>query len=111
MPYYQLFYHIVWVTKNRQPSFTPDVEPIIHNFLRTKAIGLGGTVFAVNGIEDHAHMVASIPPKIAVANFIGQVKGVATAKFNQQYPDKAFYWQEEYGRRSSFCPIRYQSTG
>ena len=84
-------------TKTRRPCLTPDVEPIVYNFLRVKAIGLGGTVFAVNGMEEHVHMVASIPPKIAVATFIGQVKGVSTAKFNHQYPDKAFYWQEEYG--------------
>ena len=97
MPYYQLYYHIVWATKHRRPCLTPDVESIVYDFLRVKAIGLGGTVFAVNGMEEHVHMIASIPPKIAVATFIGQVKGVTTAKFNQQYPDKAFYWQDEYG--------------
>ncbi len=76
MPYYRLFYHIVWATKNRESLITPEIEPIIYNFLRGKAIGLGGTVFAINGMEEHTHMVASIPPKIAVATFIGQVKGV-----------------------------------
>ena len=97
MPYYRLFYHIVWATKNREPLITPDIELVIYNFLRTKAVGLGGTVFAINGIEEHVHMVASIPPKIAVATFIGQVKGVTSAKFNQQYAERPlFYWQEEY---------------
>ncbi|MCP4425079.1 MAG: IS200/IS605 family transposase [Chloroflexi bacterium] len=97
MPYYRLFYHIVWATKNREPLITPDVEPIIYNFLRTKAIGLGGTVFAINGMEEHVHMVASIPPKIAVATFVGQAKGVTSAKYNKQYRKRpSFYWQEEY---------------
>lgn len=97
MPYYRLFYHIVWATKNREPLITPDIEPIIYRFLRTKAIGLGGTVFAINGMVEHVHMVASIPPKIAVATFIGQTKGVTSAKFNQQYVDRPLlYWQESY---------------
>jgi REP element-mobilizing transposase RayT len=98
MPYCQLFYHLVWSTKNRHPLLTPTVEPIIHNYLRTKAIGLGATVFAVNGLTDHVHLVVSIPPKIAVAKFIGQIKAVASTKFNKSQPDAPpFFWQDEYG--------------
>lgn len=98
MPYSQLFYHLVWSTKNREPRLTAQVEPIIHNFLRAKAIGLEAIVFAINGIEDHVHVVASIPPRIAVAKFVGQIKAVASTKFNKAYPDQpSFFWQEEYG--------------
>lgn len=98
MPYWQLFYHIVWSTKNREPLLTPSIEPIIHGFLRSKAIGLGATVFALNGVEDHVHLVVAIPPKIAVAKFIGQVKAVASTKFNKAgLSDRPFFWQAEYG--------------
>lgn len=98
MPYCQLFYHLVWSTKDRQPLLTPKVEPVIHDFLRAKAIGLGGTMFALNGIEDHVHLVVSIPPKIAVSRFIGQIKAVASTKFNKSQPDDPpFFWQNEYG--------------
>ncbi len=98
MPFCQLFYHLVWGTKNRHPLLTPKVEPVIHDFLRTKATGLGATVFAVNGVEDHVHVVASIPAKIAVAKFIGQIKGVASTKFNKSgLGEQPFFWQEEYG--------------
>jgi REP element-mobilizing transposase RayT len=98
MPYWQLFYHIVWSTKDRMPLLTPEVEPIIYGFLRGKAIGLGATLFALNGIADHVHIVAAIPPKIAAAKFIGQVKAVASTKFNKSGQGAApFFWQEEYG--------------
>jgi REP element-mobilizing transposase RayT len=98
MPYWQLFYHIIWSTKNREPLLTPDVEPILHGFLRSKAIGLEAVVFALNGTVDHVHLVAAIPPKIAVAKFIGQVKAVASTKFNKSGMSQiAFFWQEEYG--------------
>lgn len=98
MPYSQLFYHIVWTTKNREPLLTPKVEPVIYGFLRSKAIGLEGTLFALNGTLDHVHLVASIPPKIAVATFIGQVKAVSSTKFNKSgLSDTPFFWQEEYG--------------
>jgi putative transposase len=98
MPYCRLFYHLIWSTKNRLPLLTPQIEPVIHNFLRAKAVDLGATVFALNGVEDHVHLVISIPPKIAVAKFIGQVKAVASTKFNKSTPDcPPFFWQDEYG--------------
>jgi putative transposase len=98
LPYCQLFYHLVWATKNRQPLLTLKAEPVIHNFLRTKAIGLEATVFALNGLEDHVHMVVAIPAKISVAKFIGQIKAVASTRFNKADPHAPpFFWQEEYG--------------
>jgi len=98
MPYWQLFYHFVWGTKKREPSLTADVEAAVHELLRGKAVGLGATVFALNGMPDHVHLVAAVPPSIAVSEFIGQVKGVASAKFNQaRLRDLPLYWQEEYG--------------
>ena len=97
MPYTQLYYHILWATKNREPVLTPDVEPQIHGFIRAKAIGLGAIVFALNGWTEHVHLVASIPAKLAVATFIGQVKAVATTKFNKSgHPGAPIFWQSEY---------------
>ncbi len=97
MPYWQLFYHIVWATKNRAPLLTPDIEPTVHDLLRRKALGLQARVFALNGTADHVHMVASIPPKIAVAKFIGQVKATASTQFNKSGREVSLFWQEEYG--------------
>ena len=97
MPYWQLFYHLVWSTKNREPFLTPQVEPIVYGFIRSKTIGLGATLFALNGTEDHVHVVAAIPPAIAVAKFVGQVKGVSATKFNKGGFGTAVQWQGEYG--------------
>lgn len=98
MPYWQLFYHIVWTTLERSPWITPEIEPVLHGFLRAKALGLGATVFALNGTADHVHLVVAIPPTIGVGKFIGQVKGVASTKINKSgLLEHTFRWQEEYG--------------
>jgi putative transposase len=98
MPYWQLFYHIVWATRNREAIISTDMEPVIYELIRTKAIGLGATVFALNGISDHVHLVTTIPPTIAVSTFAGQVKAVTTAKFNKSgHPLAPIYWQEGFG--------------
>lgn len=102
MPYTQLFYHLVWATKNREPLVTPDAEEMIYDLLRSKAIGLGGTVFALNGMPDHVHLVTTIPAKIAVATFVGQVKGVASTRFNKSNTRaEPLFWQEGYGAFTS----------
>jgi len=46
--------------------------------MRSKAIGLGGTVYVIGGVEDHVHVVASVPPTVALSTFVGQVKGVSS---------------------------------
>jgi len=98
MPYWQLFYHLVWSTKNRQPLLTPQVERHIYDFLTSKAIGLKGVVYAVGGTVDHVHMVVSVPPAISVSKFVGQIKGVASTRFNKSgIGDARFEWQSEYG--------------
>jgi len=98
MPYWQLFYHLVWSTKNRQPLLTSSVERHIHGYLASKAVGLNGVVYAIGGTVDHIHMVVSIPPAISVSKFVGQVKGVASTRFNKSgVSDVRFEWQNEYG--------------
>ncbi|HSN75172.1 MAG TPA: IS200/IS605 family transposase, partial [Anaerolineae bacterium] len=77
MPYYELYYHLVWATKDREPLIVPDLEADLHQYLRGKAISLGVIVHAVGGIEEHVHIAASIPPRLAVATVIGQLKGAS----------------------------------
>jgi len=47
---------------------------------------------------DYIHLAVSVPPKIAVAKFIGEIKGNGSQFINHVIkPDFEFYWQEEYG--------------
>ena len=96
--YNRLFYHFVWTTKNREPIILPEFEAELHSVIAAKAIELGGIVHAVGGVEDHIHLAATVPPKIAVARFIGEVKGNSSHAINHVVkPHTNFYWQNEYG--------------
>ena len=98
MPYWRLFYHFVWGTKNREPLIEHEWEESLHNAIAAKATELGGLVHAVGGIDDHAHLVVSVPPKIALSTFIGQVKGNSSHFVNHVLDiDFHFAWQAEYG--------------
>ncbi len=113
MPYWQLYYHLVWATRNRDPLITAGLEPELHTYLRGKGIALDGIVHAVGGVADHVHLVVSIPPRVAVADFIGQLKGSSAHWVNHAagYPGR-FGWQEGYGafsfsKRSLAAVVRY----
>ncbi len=96
MPYWRLFYHVVWATKGRQPFMEAKVEPFIHQTIRQRCDELGGHAFAVNGMPDHVHLVASIPPRLAVAQFVKVLKGSTSRYASLQY-DMTFEWQAGYG--------------
>jgi len=98
MPFWRLFYHFVWGTKNREPFIEPSWENALHNVIAAKATELEGIVYAVGGIDDHVHLVVSVPPKIALSQFIGQTKGASSHFVNHElHLDYHFAWQSEYG--------------
>ncbi len=98
MPYWQLFYHFVWGTKNGEPLINLEWEASLHNVIASKAQALGGILHAVGGMPDHVHLVVSVPPKIALADFIGQIKGNSSHFVNHSLNMQGqFAWQAEYG--------------
>ncbi|MEJ5223354.1 MAG: IS200/IS605 family transposase [Anaerolineales bacterium] len=98
MPFAKLFYHFVWGTKNRLPLIEAAFEPNLYRVIAEKTQKLEGIVHAIGGTQDHIHMAVSLPPKLAPAIFIGEVKGNASHFINHVIkPDFAFYWQDEYG--------------
>ena len=98
MPYWRLFYHFVWGTKNRESLIADEWERSLHNVIVAKAKELGAFVYRAGGTDDHVHLVASVPPKIALSTFIGQVKGNSSHFVNHVLrPKVPFAWQAEYG--------------
>jgi len=98
MPYWRLFYHFTWATKNRMLSIDPAWESELHRVITAKAQGLGAIVYTVGGIEDHVHLVASVPPKLSLSEFAGQVKGNSSHFVNHvKTPAAHFSWQQSYG--------------
>lgn len=98
MPYWKLHYHFIWGTKNRLALIDTTLEAELYRVIASKAKEMGGFVYALGGIEDHVHLAVSIPPKIALAKFIGDIKGNSSHFVNHVVkPDFEFYWQDEYG--------------
>ena len=95
MPRWRLFYHLVWSTDGRRPLITPSIEAAAHRELRAVADRCGILVHAIGGIEDHLHVVVSIPPKLSVADAVQRLKGSSSHALRAEFGD-TFKWQSEY---------------
>jgi REP-associated tyrosine transposase len=95
LSYWRLFYHFVWTTKRRDPQLVPEIEPRVHGLLRKEANALGARLCIVNGIPDHIHMLAAVPPTIALSEFAKQVKGSSSRFITTEF-HRAFDWQDRY---------------
>jgi REP element-mobilizing transposase RayT len=57
----------------------------------------GGHPVLINGPEDHVHIVAEIPPTLAIADSLRDLKANCTNWIHDTLPDmKTFSWQEGY---------------
>jgi putative transposase len=93
------YYHLIWTTKNRAALITPDIEKIFVQVVAEKSPELKCQVIAVNTVFDHVHLAVSIPPTLAVAEYVRHLKGTSTRRINEIHPDQNvhFYWQKYYG--------------
>ena len=70
MPYWRLFYHITWGTKNRLALIEPAWESDLYGYLWGKATALECIPHAIGGMPDHVHLAISIPPKQSFAKLL-----------------------------------------
>ncbi len=98
MSYWRLHYHLIWATFERQPLLLAEQEKLFYGALYQKSRELGVKVHAAGNVEDHVHIVVSIPPKLAVAEYVRKVKGASSYAINHQAGhNNLFQWQEGYG--------------
>ncbi len=98
MTYWRLHYHLIFSTFERQPILIGEREKIFYGVIYQKAKELDLKVHAVGNVDDHVHIVVSIPPKISVADCVRHLKGPSAHAINHMDgSDGQFKWQEGYG--------------
>lgn len=97
MSFWRNYYHLVWATRNREPLITPEIEPRLFAYITHKSAELGAYIYAINAWIEHMHVVASIPPDVAISHWVKTVKGASSHDLNQQGLPFYFSWQRGYG--------------
>jgi putative transposase len=81
---YQCSYHLVWTPKYRYRILQGDRAEFVEKKIRALCEWKRVEILEMTIMPDHVHMVAIIPPKIAVAELMGILKGkTAIAVFQQ----------------------------
>jgi len=97
-------YHIVWITKYRYQVLRGELRERVRAIIRQVCAELGVTI--VKGVlsTDHVHMFVSIPPQLAVSDFMRRVKGRSSRKIQQEFPAiRKRYWGRHFWARGYFC--------
>jgi putative transposase len=96
--YSNLLVHLVFSTKGRACSLSPNVQEQLWPYLGGIARNAQMKALAVGGTDDHVHLLLSIPATLPVAKAVQSIKGNSSLWIHKNYPGfSAFSWQEGYG--------------
>ena len=91
-------YHCAFSTKDRRPNITADLQLRLWPFLGGIARENRMKALAVGGVEDHVHLLLSLPSTIAIAKAIQLLKAGSSLWVHETFPaEHGFVWQEGYG--------------
>ena len=99
-------YHIVIVPKFRRKVIYGKLRKDIGVILRKLCDYKHVEIIEAHAMKDHIHMLLSIPPKLAVSDFVGYLKGKSTLMIFERYANMKY----KYGRRVFWTKGYYVST-
>ena len=94
-------YHVVWIPKYRRQALDAELRKYLGPVLRELAQQRECRVEEGHLQLDHVHMVLSIPPKDAVAQVLGYIKGKSAIHIARTY----------LGRRQNFTGQHFWARG
>ena len=90
--------HVVFSTKDRRPSITPQMQEKLWPYLGGIARNNKMKVMKVGGVEDHVHILLSLPATLEIAKAVQLLKGNSSKWIHETFPDQqSFEWQKGYG--------------
>jgi REP element-mobilizing transposase RayT len=87
--------HLVFSTKDRRPIIATNIQPELWSYLAGICRNQGMAAIAINGMDDHAHILFHLPPTIALAEAVRLLKSNSSKWMNEH--GRRFAWQEGYG--------------
>jgi REP element-mobilizing transposase RayT len=94
--YTKLMYHLVFSTKKRLPLITGEIRGELFRYLHGIVRGEGGSVLAVNGMNDHVHLLVRWKPTVALADLLRKLKANSSKWANEKLRYRKFGWQDGY---------------
>ena len=94
-------YHIVWIPKYRKKKLYKELRKYLGEIFRDLALQKECEILEGHLMSDHVHILISIPPKHAVSQVIGFIKGKSAISIARTYM----------GRRKNFTGQSFWARG
>ena len=78
MSYTRCLYHVIFRTKFSQLTLPVGPDKELYNYIAGIARNKRCVPYQINGMPDHVHILASLAPVIAVADFVKEVKNATS---------------------------------
>ena len=88
--------HVVFSTKERRPVIKPEIQPRLWSFMSGMCRQREVTSLALNGTENHVHMLIALPASWALADAVREIKA-GSSKWVNETLLRGFAWQQGYG--------------
>ena len=103
--YTQIFYHIVFATKHREPLLDQPHRDDFYRFTWGLLNKRQCHLYRIGGIEDHVHILTSLHPTIALSDLVKEIKTASSAWIKGQGVFPRFtHWQDGYGAFTHALP-------
>jgi putative transposase len=81
-------YHLVFIPKYRKAVLYGKIREYLKTVFRELANQKGCKIIEGHMVQDHVHMIISIPPKYSVAEVVGYLKGKSAIAVARQFGSK-----------------------
>ena len=96
--YVSSLFHCIFSTKNRQKIIVPELQERLWPYIGGIARKNDMRAIAVGGIEDHVHLLLSLPATMNISKAMLLIKGGSSKWVHDEFRDqREFAWQEGYG--------------
>ena len=95
--YRQIFYHLVFATKNREAAITEAHCLSLYRYIWGIVQNNQCRLYRINGVADHLHLLTDLHPSIALADLVRDIKARSSTwmKRSGNFPDFSG-WQDGY---------------
>jgi REP element-mobilizing transposase RayT len=95
----QIYLHIIFSTKDRIPHLKDKpLRDTLYAYMAGICKNLESPALIIGGVEDHVHLLCRFSKKLAVADFLKELKRDSSKWIKTEAPSMAeFHWQAGYG--------------
>jgi len=98
MSYVSSYFHCVFSTKERRRLITSALRERLWPFLGGIARQNKMKAIEIGGVEDHVHILLSLPATVSIAKALQLIKGGSSKWVHETFAEhRLFGWQEKYG--------------